>query len=139
MTRITQKAFIQDDPLSAAVIRQMGGWQSFTESAQDIANHGVDGGFHGFIYYTETTKFARKNLPAIREALDELGDNMGSSTVQLVKGFKYLKDYSENEIAEVLYRGKSSDEDAETAVLNSLAWYAAERAALAYVDRFDNP
>lgn len=34
-----------DVGLIRAVIRQSGGWQSFQESAPDISNHGIAGGF----------------------------------------------------------------------------------------------
>jgi hypothetical protein len=29
------------------------------ESIEDVINHGIDGGFRGFIYYTDTVKFGR--------------------------------------------------------------------------------
>ena len=31
-------------PLIHAVVRQMGGWETFTNYAPDIARHGIDGG-----------------------------------------------------------------------------------------------
>lgn len=37
------------ESLIRAVVRQMGGWESFKESAPDICRGGIDGGFHGFI------------------------------------------------------------------------------------------
>jgi hypothetical protein len=40
--------------LVRSVIWQLGG----KESLQDIANNSIDGGFHGFIYYSETIPFA---------------------------------------------------------------------------------
>jgi hypothetical protein len=133
---MTLKELEAREPLAAAVARQLGGWRSFKESASDIANHGIDGGFSGFIYYTDTVKFARRNLSAIRDALRQDADDFGNeSAAELVKGFRCLNgDYSIDEINEVLYRGKSTNEDAETAVLNALAWYAAERVARAYAD-----
>jgi len=36
--------------LVRAVVRQSGGWQSFTESAQDVVNRGAESGFNGFSY-----------------------------------------------------------------------------------------
>ena len=51
----TLNAFVQNSPasekLTRAVIRQLGGWKTAKESMLDIARHGVDGGFCGFVYY----------------------------------------------------------------------------------------
>ena len=33
-----------------------------TATLKDISRHGIDGGFHGFIYYTETAKFYDDNI-----------------------------------------------------------------------------
>ena len=74
--------------VAKAVIRQIGGWESFKESATDIANHGIDGGFHGFIYHSDTTAFANRNRAAIARLADELADSMGEDAVQMVKGFQ---------------------------------------------------
>ena len=39
---------------------------------RDIRNNGADGGFSGFIYYSETCKFARENMAEIyRHAKNE--------------------------------------------------------------------
>jgi len=36
-------------------------WESFKNSAPDISDHGISGGFRGFIYYADTVKFAQEN------------------------------------------------------------------------------
>lgn len=124
------KAEFCKDLLNAAVVRQMGGWSSFKESAGDIARHGIDGGFNGFIYHTETNTFARRNIAAIREALKEDADNLGEGILGLVAGFRCLNgDYSQDEIAQVIY-GNGNDVE----ILNALAWYAAETVARRYDD-----
>lgn len=51
--------------LNEAVIEQMGGFESFSENAQDISNHGIDGGFSGFINYSETVEFSQNNRDVI--------------------------------------------------------------------------
>lgn len=51
------------------------------ESMIDAANHGADGGFNGFIYYTETVAFYDKNEEIILDYLEGLADNMGYDNV----------------------------------------------------------
>lgn len=48
-------------PLIRAVVRQLGGWERFTEQAPDITSHGINGGYSGFIYYAETHAFAKRS------------------------------------------------------------------------------
>ena len=39
---LVEKSHI-NEKLIRAVVRQIGGWESFTQSAPDITNHGIDG------------------------------------------------------------------------------------------------
>lgn len=134
------------DSLAAAVVRQMGGWQSFKESAEDITNHGIDGGFSGFIYYRETVAFAKRNRPAIVALLKEQASDFGEGgPIALVRGFNCLTDkrtspakpeYSEDEIGAALY-GRATGDSADM-ILNALAWYAGEEVARRYCDAPEN-
>ena len=56
-----------DADLIRAVIRQSGGWLSFQEMAQDIYNHGISGGFNGWIF---TPKHANSTLKINRRLLN---------------------------------------------------------------------
>ena len=131
----TLKSFVEKSHIEAklirAVVRQIGGWEIFTQSAPDITNHGIDGGFHGFIYTAETVKFAKKNLPEIMELAKNMADEIGENKYKMVEGFNCLKDYENLDAAEAIYNKKS--EDHET-VLNALAWFAGEEVARSYVD-----
>ena len=51
--------------LASTVIRQFGGWEDFKEKAPDVANHGIEGGYRGFIYYAETAAFVKKHKKLI--------------------------------------------------------------------------
>jgi len=129
-TKTTRLNFCNESPLNAAVIRQMGGWTAFKESAGDIIDHGIDGGFHGFIYHTETNAFARRHMREIRNALGQDADAMGGSLLEMVAAFRCLNgDYSQDEIAEVIWGNRTDDQ-----ILNALAWYAAEVVARRYCD-----
>lgn len=133
----TQREFIErthlPEALVRAVIRQAGGWQSFSEMAQDVANHGADGGFSGFIYYGDTVPFAKRNKAAILEACKQMADDLGESLYGMIAGFNCLK-ISEGEAAEGIHNARSDD---HTQVMNALAWYALEETARSYCDMLD--
>lgn len=130
-------------PLAAAVVRQMGGWQSFKESAGDITNHGIGGGFNGFIYYRDTVAFAKRNRPAILALLNEQAADFGADgPIALVRGFNCLTDkrtnkpdYTDDEIGAALY-GRGTGDSADM-ILNALAWYAGEEIARRYCDALE--
>ncbi len=121
--------------LVRAVVRQMGGWQSFCDSAPDICAHGIDGGFHGFIYNSDTESFARRNRSAIAQMAQEQASDFGTSVTEMIQGFGCFRDNkpSDSEIGTALYAGK----DDGAGVLNALAWYAGEEVSRAYCDAFD--
>lgn len=127
--------------LIRAVIKQMGGWQSFQESAADITNHGIAGGFSGFIYYTETVAFAKKHKAAILETLADLTRDIGGDEYQLIAGFNCLStrgkpDYTPGQIASLIHaREPKNDENHDyTQIFNALAWYAGEEVAHSFTD-----
>jgi hypothetical protein len=137
MAKMTQKKLIDNCSLPAslvlAVVRQSGGWEDFTEMALDVANHGAAGGFHGWIYYTETMAFTRRNKAAILEALKEMASDLGEGVLEMVAGFGVFRNDkpSVDEVARAIYQGKGEIADQ---VLNVLAWFALEETARAYAD-----
>ena len=98
----------------------------------DITEHGIDGGFGGFIYYSETVKFAKDNFKDIKNSLTELYDSLGEDILEGLKNWGCLRNYGMTtwEIAEALYSGG----EWETQVYNALAWYAAEETARKLTD-----
>jgi hypothetical protein len=117
--------------LTRAVAKQIGGMDSLKEIAQDVCNHGADVGFHGFIYYSDTTAFYKKNKAAIIELVAEMAQDLGETAIALVKGFNCLKSSTEEEIATTLY-GKPSQHD--QTVANALAWFALEEVCRTITD-----
>ena len=112
-----------DSELVTAVIRQVGGWEDFKETAPDVANHGADSGFSGFIYYTETIKFAQENLSKILALASEMATDLGyDSSFGLIASFNCLKMKPEM-IAEAIYNKRSEDREV---VMNALAWFVLE-------------
>lgn len=133
----TLKSFIEasniNESLIRAVVKQVGGWDTFKEMAQDVVNHGAVAGFSGFIYYNETGEFYASNRQALNEMASEMAKEFGQdSAAELVTGFRALNgDYSEDEVAQALY---GPIDEAETAITNIMAWYALEEVSRAYVD-----
>lgn len=119
-----------DPKLAKAVIRQMGGWESFTESAEDVTQHGAAGGFHGFIYYKETTAFYNRNKAEIIEMAKEVAEEFGTNTLDFIASFSCLNgDWSADEVAQTIY-GRGNDH----IIKNALAWFALEEVCRSYSD-----
>ena len=115
--------------LQNAVIRQLGG----REDLRDIASHGIDGGYPGFTWYSDTVKFFKNNRKEILELVDEMAQDFGQSPMELVASFNCLKPAGEfeKEIGECLYGRLSKD---NVTVPNALAWFAAEEVARLLTD-----
>ena len=138
----TIKAFVQSgatghipSSLVRAVIRQSGGIASFAEDAESITNHGIDGGFHGWIYYKDTVAFTKRNKTAIMELCKDTADSMGmDNAYSLIASFGCAKGYSPEEVAEAIHNSRSEE---RTTVYNCLAWFAVEEVARAYCDMLE--
>ena len=133
----TLKNFIENSNIDAglirAVIRQSGGWGwiDFQEKAPDIANNGIDGGFSGWIYYSETCEFYAKYQALIVELVERQADDYGYQSAQdMVKSFRSLN----ATLSEIGYTLYGNERQHDTQVANALAWYAAEEVASAYND-----
>ena len=121
------------ETLVRAVVRQMGGWESFKESAPDITRHGIEGGYSGFIYYSDTMKFAKKYKEEIRTLALEQAENIGIGFIEMIRGFGCFKDNRPTE-AETFDGLNGIQNPTAPNVLNGLAWYAGEEVARAYCD-----
>jgi hypothetical protein len=115
--------------LTRAVIKQLKG----AESLRDIANHGIDGGFCGFVYYADTVAFYRKNRTLINERIDMSADDQGIDPLSFVAGFNCLvpaDGATKRAIMICLGGGRlNTDNDAIDMVCNALSWFAAEEIA----------
>ena len=130
------KAANTDPRLTAAVIRQLGGWEDFQEQAHDVANHGISGGFSGFSYYDDTVAFTKKHKKLIIENIQQFADDVGESFTKVIAGFNCLKNtgIKENDVMTALMSPRSCDEYVLQLVYNALAWYAGETVAHEYAD-----
>ena len=140
---VTMKTLIANSSIPAtlirAVVKNMNGWDSFKESAQDVVDHGAACGFGNFIYCTDTMAFTAKNRSAIAElAAQQAADFGDSSEIEMILGFNCLQqdDLTSSDIARALY-DRLTDDDKKTMIYNALAWYALEEVARAYCDLLD--
>ena len=120
-----------DYRLISAVLDQLGIDDDEGGTLEDIANHGISGGFTGFIYYAETMQFYIDNQELIRDQLKEEAESYGSgSIVSMVMSFQCIDgETTENEVGETLYSLNHNQQ-----VANCLAWYAAETVAHDYMN-----
>lgn len=121
--------------LQQRVIEQLGYDELDKDSAQnlkDITNYGIDAGFTGFIYYSETCAFFDDNKNLILEALEDEACQLGEDMLTMISHFNCLTDnnrkpqYTQTEIMNAIY---NVDDENETQIKNALAWYAAETVA----------
>lgn len=130
------KAANIDPKLASTVIRQFGGWGTFQEKAPDVANHGIQGGYYGFIYYDETAAFVKKHKNLIIENIVQLADEIGENFAKVIADFNCLKKsgITENDVIIALMYTRLNDDYLMREVYNALAWYAGETVAHEYVD-----
>ena len=146
MNAITIKAVCErtgfDPRLMRAVARQAGGWSEFVEMAPDIARNGINNGFHGFIYYSETVAFFKKNRALILELAERQAEEFGTDPAEMICGFNCLRTEDREDRAETrreVYRtigGRMRQDD--YLVANALCWYAGEEAARAVDDYLES-
>ena len=134
MKNIRIKDIIENSNVPAKLIRstikQFGGYEDFKEIASDIYNHGIDGGFRGFIYHKDTVAFYRRNKKEIIELLTSQAQEFGEDILTMISNFNCIKDqYTVNEIFTALSR---YDEE-YIQLYNCLAWFAGEEVVRAYM------
>jgi len=142
MTLKTTNQVLRERPeykrLIKAVIKRIG-----KESVTDILNHGISGGFNGFIYYSDTVNFFDKYQTEIQQLTQELANDLGEDQLAMIASFNCLFDkrngknvpmYSQTEIGKVLFGNAEVRESFDDAVqiANALAWFAAEEVCRFY-------
>ena len=104
-----------------AVISRVG-----LESVSDVNNHGTNGGYGGFIYYSETHAFAMRYRRFIIPMLEDEAKQKGyANAVELVVSFDSMKIMDSDDYKD-LYRYLGGGRLEQCSVTNALAWYAAE-------------
>lgn len=135
----TIKAFTEvshiDSKLIRAVVRQVGGWESFKEIAQDVTRSGANAGFSGFIYYSDTVAFTKRVRSEVLSLAENLASDLGeSSAFVCIASFNCL-DLSPDAVAEAFYNARS---ESRTEVYNALAWFALEEVCRSFDDQSES-
>ena len=123
---ISKKQVLKDNAdyktLINAVINRVG-----LDAVQDINNHGIDGGFSGFIYYSDTHAFAMRYRKLIVKLLEEQANDMGVDVVKMVSGFGVFRNSAmDNDDRKELYKYLGGGRPNEGTITNLMAWFAAE-------------
>jgi len=97
------------------------------DSIMDVVNHGINGGFNGFIYYSDTHAFAMRYRKLIVKLLEETADQLGEEVVSMVSHFGVFRNMPmDNEDKKELYRYLGGGKCEQSAITNVMAWFAAE-------------
>jgi hypothetical protein len=98
------------------------------ESIQDVNNYGINGGYSGFIYYSETAKFYSRYRKLINKLVFEMAESFGEEAQNMVLNFNCVNsdNESKHDIAICLYGGNLRTLKDEFHLPNALAWFAAE-------------
>jgi len=123
---ISKKQVLADNSdyktLINAVINRVG-----LDSVQDINNHGIDGGFSGFIYYSDTHAFAMRYRKLIVRLLEEQANDMGVEVVEMVSGFGVFRHSKmDDDDRKDLYKYLGGGKPEQGTITNLMAWFAAE-------------
>lgn len=135
--------------LIRSVIRQIGD----KDSLRDVLRGGADAGFCGFTYYRDTVAFFKRNRQDICALVESMAQELGENPADMVAMFQCLagreihrEPYSNlltaqsraklaewlPSVSRCLYGGRLTD--ADTQVVNALAWFALEEVARAMCD-----
>jgi hypothetical protein len=112
------------------------------DSIMDVVNHGIDNGFNGFIYYSETHTFAMRYRSIIVRMLEDTAESLGEDVVTMVSNFGVFRPRTNSRYTESGRMGIESTMDAEDkkdlykylgggrpqqgTITNVMAWFAAE-------------
>jgi len=110
------------------------------QQLKDITNHGIGGGFGGFIYYSETTSFFNENRKEIIELVKEMSFSLGEGMIELVASFNCLKnmDVTYDEIGNVLFCVETDNRNEKMIIKNALSWFAGEEVARHLIDQLED-
>jgi hypothetical protein len=111
-----------------AVVKRIG-----KESIEDVINHGADCGFNGFIYYSDTHKFAMYYRKDILELCEYMVDAVGYKNVHdMVMSFRCVINDNENYTDLCKYIGGGRLE--QCTITNAMAWFALEEVCRMFED-----
>ena len=97
------------------------------DSVEDINNHGIDGGYGGFIYYADTHAFAMRYRKLIVDLLENDANDFGEDVVSMVGNFGVFRGSAmDADDKRDLYKYLGGGRPEQGTITNLMAWYAAE-------------
>jgi hypothetical protein len=103
------------------------------DNIENINNHGIDGGYSGFIYYSETHQFAMKYRKDIVMMLENTADELGEEISDMVMNFRCIT-MSDKENRMDLYKYIGGGKLEQCQITNAMAWFAAEEVCRMFED-----
>lgn len=119
--------------LIEAVITQFDA-DCFLDSASDVANYGISGGFGGWTYYHETEEFYEQNKTLIINWLEEFKNEIGYQSVSdflLNCNTMKTQEFDADDI-EAFLGDDGKDLDCYTNFANAMSWIAASEVCHLY-------
>jgi hypothetical protein len=105
------------------------------DSVEDINNHGIDGGYSGFIYCSDTHQFAMKHRKTIVSMLENDANEFGQEITEMVAGFGVFRNSAmDHEDKRELYKYIGGGKCEQSTITNLMAWYAAENVCRFFED-----
>jgi hypothetical protein len=97
------------------------------DSIMDVVSHGADAGFSGFVYYSDTHKFAMKYRKLISAWLEEEADDLGEDVVSMVSNFGVFRNSKmDADDKKDLYKYIGGGKPEQGTITNVMAWFALE-------------
>ena len=123
---ISKNEVLRNNPeyktLINAVINRIG-----LDNVENVNSHGIDGGYSGFIYYSETHSFAMRYRKLIVKLLEQQADELGEEVVSMVSNFGvFRRSPMDNEDRKELYKYLGGGKCEQSTITNLMAWFAAE-------------
>ena len=105
-----------------AVINEIG-----EESVNDVINYGASAGFSGFIYYSDTHRFAMKYRKQIVLMLESMAEDLGEDVVNMVSNFGVFRTSKmDADDKKDLYKYLGGGRPEQCTITNLMAWFALE-------------
>lgn len=130
----SKRQVLADNPtyktLINAVISRIG-----LDSVQDVNSGGIDGGFGGFVYNSDTHAFSMRYRKMIVRLLEETAEQLNQEVVEMVAGFgAFRRAPMDKEDRKELYQYLGGGKPKQCPITNLMAWFAAEEVCRMFED-----
>lgn len=141
----------ENDKLAQAVFKQLGGENNVTDmlevidTLKDIAKHGIQDGYNGFIYTADSCEFFDKNKVEILNLIANDAQDFDINELEMINNFPAIKNSGEPITLQFFYeamknKGTGNEDNSYEYIdlKNSLSLYVANRVASNYTDLIDD-